>query len=91
MSAKRELMDRNLVLAGEQIQALLDDPVLLEQIPDGTTLVLLPDDDPELARHNREIGWQAVLAGRDVYFYHIRKMSAVAPTDRANRPVGDRE
>ena len=65
--------DRNLALAGQFLQAVLDDPALVEQIPDGATLVLIPDDDPELARFNLDLGWKAVLAGEDVYFRHVRR------------------
>ncbi|HEX5502049.1 MAG TPA: DUF5647 family protein [Thermomicrobiales bacterium] len=71
---------RNLVRAGEFLQAVLDDPALVEQIPDGATLVLIPDDDPELARFNMDLGWKAVLAGEDVYFRHVR--GATTPATR---------
>lgn len=72
--------DRNLSLASEFLQAVLDDPALVEQIPDGVTLVLIPNDDPELARFNLDLGWKAVLAGEDVYFRHVR--GAATPIGR---------
>ncbi len=51
-------------------RAIFADPSILDDIPDGVMLVLIPDDDPELAAAEIEIA--AVRWGEDVYFRHLR-------------------
>jgi hypothetical protein len=57
------------------------DPTILERIPFGVTLVLVPDDDPELATIEIEIGQMALRQGRDVYFRHVRIADLPTPPD----------
>jgi hypothetical protein len=64
-------------------RAVLVDPTLLDEIPDGVTLVLLPDDDPDVAAEQIEAGLFAVREGRDVLFRHIRPGSASRPNPDA--------
>ena len=71
-------MKRGIELAGEYIAAILENPTLLERVPDGTTITLVPDDDPELAESNISVGLDAVRRGEDVYFVHINKMAPAA-------------
>ena len=72
--------DRTLVLIGEHLQAVLDNPDILETIPNGATLALIPDDDPALARHNLDLALQLFAGGRNVYLYHhIRPTAAAQP------------
>jgi Family of unknown function (DUF5647) len=66
--------DRNLALAFTLADAIVDDPSLLDEIPEGATVVLLPDDDRELAEANRALGLQALDAGANVYFRHIARV-----------------
>lgn len=68
--------DRNLELAGDLLLSRLDDPALLEQVPAGATLVLIPDGDPTLAEHNLALARRVFATGRNVYLYHMR---AAAP------------
>ena len=75
-----QFVERNLELAERLLVAGFDDPALLEAVPDGATIVLLPDDDPELAAYNLELGLASIRRGRDVYFRHVR---AVAPAEPA--------
>ena len=53
-------------------RAIFADPSILDDIPDGVMLVLIPDDDPELAAAEIEEGFAAVRRGEDVYFRHLR-------------------
>ena len=64
-------VDRNLELAGLIAGALLDDPTLLERMPQGATLVPIPDDDPALRQHNLNAALDAFASGRDVYLVHV--------------------
>jgi hypothetical protein len=63
-------------LAGRQVEQ----PELLGEVPDGATLVLIPDDDPELAAFNVEVGLNAIRSGQNVYFRHVSRNVAAGPT-----------
>lgn len=49
---REEQVSRNLALAGGYLEHLLEHPAELADVPDGANLVLIPDDDPELADAN---------------------------------------
>ncbi len=51
---RREQARRNLELARDHLLGLLDE-VPERWPPDGSTIVYVPDDDPELARANLEM------------------------------------
>ncbi len=72
------------------LQGVIDEPGQLDDIPNGATLMLIPDHDPALAAYNRERGWRALLAGDDVYFRHVRTGARVEADDRVvpGRVVG---
>lgn len=63
---------KNIKLQFGFIRAIIVDPSILDDIPNGVTLKLLPDDDPELVEANIAIGLNAVRRGKDVYFRHVR-------------------
>ncbi len=65
-------VDLNLQLAGLFAEAVLDDPALLEHVPAGATLVLVPDDEPDLRLHNLNLAMEAFAIGRNVYLVHVR-------------------
>jgi hypothetical protein len=58
--------------------AILNDPNMLERIPDGATIVLIPKDDPEQAAYNIQLGVAAVEAGDDAYFLHVESLTVIA-------------
>lgn len=58
--------------AGDLLLAQLDDPALLERVPTGATLVLIPDDDHALADYNLALARRVFATGRNVYLYHVR-------------------
>ena len=49
---KEQMMARNLDLAEEHLLRILENPELLDHIPDGAHVILLPSDDPELFEAN---------------------------------------
>jgi uncharacterized protein YjiK len=63
---------KNLELARRFTLSIFEDPEILESIPDGISLVLVPDDDEELARANLESALNTARSGRDVLIRHVR-------------------
>lgn len=52
------------------IETAVDDSSVLEGIPQGAILVLLPPEDPALVEESTVLGIVAVRQGRDVTFRH---------------------
>ena len=69
---KATAIERNLDLAEQLLLAQLADPALLEEIPDGATVVLVPDDDPALAEHNLAVAREVFARGKNVYLKYVR-------------------
>lgn len=65
-------LTRNLEIAQRELLAQLEHPELLAQIPDGATVVVIPDDDPDLAAYNLALVPALVAQGRNVYIQHVR-------------------
>jgi hypothetical protein len=63
---------RNLDLVEHFLGQALDDPSMLDTIPDGGTIVLLPADDPELADAN-------LRTARDLAMAHPQFDHATGP------------
>jgi hypothetical protein len=57
----------------EFTHAIVDDPSILEDVPEGATVVLIPDDDPELAEGNYQRAINAARRGSDVYIRHVTR------------------
>ncbi|MGH2531424.1 MAG: DUF5647 family protein [Thermomicrobiales bacterium] len=66
------LVTKQLDLVQRFHTAAFAEPALLDEIPDGATLVLLPDDDDAFVEESIAIGIQTLRHGRDVYFRHVR-------------------
>jgi hypothetical protein len=66
--------EKNMTLSFEFERYLLEHPEMLEQIPDGAQVVLLPRDDPELYRINLNTARQA----REIPVVYV-EIEAVAP------------
>ena len=69
---QRESANKNIDLAFKLLGEVLDNPELLDDIPSGATVVILPDNDPEQASDNLRRGIAAVRRGDNVYFVHDR-------------------
>jgi hypothetical protein len=50
---------------------LFDHPAPIDDIPDGPSVIFLPDDDPDLAAANRAWGEELLAAGATVHFARI--------------------
>jgi Family of unknown function (DUF5647) len=65
------MIDRNINLAFDHLRAILDNPDLLAEIPNGATVVDIPDDDVELAQYNLALALFAFARGKNVYLRHV--------------------
>jgi hypothetical protein len=77
MYSKETIIEKNITLAFEFERYVLEHPEMLERLPSGAEVVLLPKDDPELYRLNLETArrQQTKAAHRIVYI----EIDALAP------------
>jgi hypothetical protein len=75
MYTSETIIEKNATLSFEFERYVLEHPDVLEQIPDGAEVVLLPKDDPELYRLNLEAAQSADRSGPVVYV----EIKALAP------------
>ncbi|MDI6752505.1 MAG: hypothetical protein QME07_06640 [bacterium] len=52
---KEEIVKKNLDLHAEWMKYAFENPDILDKIPKGAALVILPEDDPELYMENSKI------------------------------------
>ncbi|MBI3609207.1 MAG: hypothetical protein HY204_00705 [Nitrospirae bacterium] len=52
---KKESVKKNLDLHAEWMRYVFDNPDVLDRIPKGAVLVILPEDDPELYAENTKV------------------------------------
>ena len=50
---------------------MLDDPELLDSVPNGADIIFLPDNDPELRDANLELGAERKREGAKVVYVRI--------------------
>src|SRR6476620_10715042 len=62
---------RNLGVAGQFFRSVLNDPEILDGIPDDATVVLMPADDPEIAHANLEMALRQSDSGKNVLLYRV--------------------
>lgn len=65
-------------LTADFIEAAMDDASILDGIPSGSVLVLLPSDDPSFVAESIEMGIEAVRQGKDVVFRHVTRLGELA-------------
>ncbi len=89
-AATMEVIDRNIKLSFDFARQILADPAILDDIPDGVTLVLLLKDDPAFNEINIDLGLKALRRGEDAYFRYMRDRPASADESGAasDRPSG---
>lgn len=78
---QRDVAERHAALFTAFSRACLTDSALLAGIPHNSELILVPDDDPELAAYSVARGKHGVDAGRDVYFRHVRVADLLGPSE----------
>lgn len=71
LDVPRPVMDRAFELIFAFTRAEVADPSIMEGMPTGVSLTLIPDDDPELAAYAIKGGVTSVQRGKNVYFLHV--------------------
>ncbi len=61
------------------MRCAFDNPEILDKIPLGVHLVILPIDDPELTRENRRLADSLLDQGEKVVLIKFKKPEVVAP------------
>lgn len=74
--SQETIVEKNITLSFEFERYILEHPDVLDQIPNGAEVVLLPKDDPELYQINLEAARKARRPGVPVVYIEIE---AVAP------------
>jgi uncharacterized protein DUF5647 len=80
---KRELFVKNNMLSTEFNLYLLKHPKIAGEIPRGAIVVLLPEDDPELAEYNLKIAKRNREADQPMVLVRLGKLRP--PTSRITR------
>ena len=63
---KENRMRENLDLLNEFMKYAFDHPQILDKIPSGAEVVILPLDDPDLMRENMKMAENHIKAGKQV-------------------------
>jgi hypothetical protein len=80
-----ELAKKNLLLGIEFDKYLIEHPALIEKIPQGAYVVLLPEYDPDLFKANMRLARKRIKEGESVVFVRVEKL-APPPKSRLIRP-----
>jgi hypothetical protein len=73
---KDEVIERNVRLTGQIIKYILDNPKMLDVVPDKFELVLLPEDDPEVRQLNLDLLDKYGNEGKPIVFARIKTSAA---------------
>lgn len=84
MKAKA-MAHKNILLGMEFDKYLLEHPDLLDQVPQGAYVVLLPEYDNELLTANMRLARRRLKEGEKVIFVRVAKL-APPPKSRLIRP-----
>jgi hypothetical protein len=72
MMTKEEVIKKNLDLHAEWMKYTFENPDVLDRIPKGAVLVILPEDDKELYAENYKILEQNKLKGIPVFIVTMK-------------------
>ena len=68
---KNELIKKNLDLHAEWMRYCFEHPEVLDQIPQGAELIIIPNNDPELAKENQKIAQDLKTKGLPFVVIHL--------------------
>jgi hypothetical protein len=72
---ERDLFTKNLRLSKEFDLYLLEHPEIAETIPENALIVLLPEEDEDLSRQNREMAVARRAMGQPVVYVRLGKLA----------------
>ncbi len=91
MAANEAVQERNMTLSFEFHRYLMEHPEAEDLVPDGATVVLLPDFDPELAAYNLELGRFAKAQGERVVTFRFERLKQITPSRLEGMVVAEDE
>ncbi len=68
---KNEAIERNVHLTGEVIKYIMNNPDILDVLPENFELVLLPEDDPEVRMLNLDLLDKYGSEGKPIVFARV--------------------
>ncbi|MDI6793170.1 MAG: hypothetical protein QME81_09930 [bacterium] len=71
---EEKLFQKNVILGGEFTKYVLDHPEILDEIPRGAHVFILPQDDPELLEANIRMADKALIDGETVVYVKVDKL-----------------
>lgn len=80
------IVEKNITLSFEFERYILEHPEVLEQIPDGAQVVLLPLDDLELYRINLDAARKAHQVGEGTPVIYVEIEALAPPRSRLVNP-----
>ena len=76
---KEDIVRKNMDLLNEFMRYAFDRPQVLDKIPNGAEVIILPLDDPDLMEENKKMMDVYVKAGKQVVLVKFRKPEPVSP------------
>jgi len=73
-----KVVERNVHLTGLIINYFLDNPKMLDVLPEKFELILLPDDDPEVRQLNLDLLDKVGSEGKPIVFARVNTHAATA-------------
>ena len=70
---------KNLDLLNEFMKYAFEHPAVLEKIPHDAELIILPIGDPELHKHNMEMGNRIISQGRKIIYARMKRPKVSVP------------
>jgi hypothetical protein len=68
---EQEIFTKNLILSSEFDRYLIENPDFTEKIPLNTQIVLLPNDDKELCKINKDLAKEQREKDQSVIYIHV--------------------
>ena len=76
---KEIAVKKNLDLINEFMKYAFENPILLEEIPPESELIILPIDDPELYEYNKKTADKILSQRKNVVFVKMKKPKISTP------------
>lgn len=68
---QNEIIKKNLDLHVEWMRYVFEHPEILDQIPQGAEIVIIPSNDPELDKENQKVAQEVKAKGLPLVIIHL--------------------